>query len=94
MNDALNLTEGEIYTLERREFSPTLTTSMEKLVEMDQNCRVYLVRQQTFLRTTFGNASFLGNGAITTDRHLIIVTLLEIDERPEPVGTAASRTQR
>jgi len=56
MKEALNLTEDENYILERREFSPTLTTSMEKLLEMDQSCRVYLVRQQTSTRITFGCA--------------------------------------
>ncbi|KAG0244302.1 Tripartite DNA replication factor [Mortierella sp. GBA43] len=42
MVDALGLTEGENYILERREFTPTLTTSMDKLVEMNQTCRIFI----------------------------------------------------
>ncbi|KAG0365645.1 Tripartite DNA replication factor [Gamsiella multidivaricata] len=42
MTEALGLTEGEYYLLERREFCPTLTTSMDKLVEINGNCRLFL----------------------------------------------------
>ncbi|ORZ10042.1 P-loop containing nucleoside triphosphate hydrolase protein [Lobosporangium transversale] len=42
MTEILALTEGEHYLLERREFSPTLAVSMDKLVEMDGNCRLFM----------------------------------------------------
>ncbi|KAI8599356.1 hypothetical protein EDD21DRAFT_162185 [Dissophora ornata] len=42
MTDALRLTEGEYYVLERREFCPTLTNSMAKLIETNENCRLFL----------------------------------------------------
>ncbi|KAG0006117.1 Tripartite DNA replication factor [Entomortierella chlamydospora] len=42
MLDNLGLTEGENYILERREYDPTLSTSMAKLVEMDKSCRLFL----------------------------------------------------
>ncbi|KAF9092872.1 Tripartite DNA replication factor [Mortierella sp. AD031] len=40
--DELCLTEDEHYILERRELNVTLTTSMKKLVEMNENSRLFL----------------------------------------------------
>ncbi|KAI1317207.1 Tripartite DNA replication factor [Mortierella claussenii] len=42
MTEALALYEGQYYLFERREFSPTLTTSMDKFIEMNENCRLSL----------------------------------------------------
>ncbi|KAF9116301.1 Tripartite DNA replication factor [Mortierella sp. AM989] len=42
MVEALGLIEGEHYIIERREQDMTLSTSMNKLMEMDTNCRLFL----------------------------------------------------
>ncbi|KAF9425134.1 Tripartite DNA replication factor [Entomortierella beljakovae] len=42
MVEALNMVEGSDYILERREYEPTLTTSLTKLFEMNQECRLFV----------------------------------------------------
>ena len=44
MTEVIGLQEGENYILERRQYSPTLTFSMDKLVEMNAECRLFLVK--------------------------------------------------
>ncbi|KAG0050607.1 Tripartite DNA replication factor [Gryganskiella cystojenkinii] len=42
MTESIGLTVGESYILEKRTYNPTLTISMDKLVEMNTNCRLFL----------------------------------------------------
>jgi len=44
MTDVLRLQEGETYILEKREYYPTLINAMNKLVEMNAESRLFLVR--------------------------------------------------
>ncbi|GJJ68960.1 hypothetical protein EMPS_01306 [Entomortierella parvispora] len=42
MTEVLRLQPGDMYILEKREYNPTLVNSMNKLVEMNDNCRLFL----------------------------------------------------
>lgn len=46
MTETMPMKEGDSYILEKRTYNPTLTMSMDKLVEMNTNCRLFLVTHQ------------------------------------------------